>query len=167
MIFTEIGGFMSKLEVIMPQDYHTVSPYLIVKHAAMAIDFYKKVFGATELMRMTLPDEKIAFAEIKIGDSIVLLSDEFPETGARCPKAIGGSPVRIHMYVEDVDALTHALIAAGSKVVIPLQDQFYGDRSVTVEDPFGQLWSLATRKEHITRKEILRRFEAMMRQLPN
>lgn len=157
---------MTNKERAIPPDYHSVAPYLIVKQAAKAIDFYKKVFGATELLRMTMPDEKIVFAEIKIGESLILLSDEFPETGVCSPKTLGGSPVRLHLYVEDVDALVKQAVAAGGKMTIPVRDQFYGDRSGILEDPFGHLWSLATRIENISRKEMLNRFGAMMRQLP-
>jgi PhnB protein len=157
---------MTTKEKGIPLDYHSVAPFLIVKQAALAIDFYKKVFAVTELLRMTMPDDKIVFAELKLGESLILISDEFPETGVCSPKTLGGSPVRLHLYVEDVDALVKLALAAGGKMVSPLRDQFYGDRSGLYEDPFGHLWNLATRLENISRKEMLNRFGAMMRQLP-
>lgn len=157
---------MANREKIIPADYHSVAPYLIVKNAAKALEYYKKVFRAEELLRMTMPDEKIVFAELKIGESLILLSDEFPETGMLCPQALGGSPVRLQLYVEDVDALAKEAVVAGGRLLNPVREQFYGDRSCLLEDPFGHFWSLATRIENISRKEMLRRFTAMLRQLP-
>ena len=151
---------MTNKEKAIPPDYHSVAPYLIVKHAAKAIDFYKKVFGATELLRMTMPDEKIVFAEIKIGESLILLSDEFPETGVCSPKTLGGSPVRLHLYVEDVDALVKQAVAAGAKVTLPVRDQFYGDRSGYFEDPFGHKWGFATHTEDLSPEEMNERAKA-------
>lgn len=157
---------MTSKEKIWPQDYHSVTPYLIVKDAGRAIEFYKKAFNASEVMRMTMPDDKIVFAEIKIGDSLVQISEEFPAQGLRCPRTLGGSPVKLHLYVEDVDNLAKTAVAAGAKLITPVAEQFYGDRSGCLEDPFGHLWNIATRIEHISRKEMVKRFEAMMRQLP-
>ncbi len=119
----------------IPEGYHTATPYLIIKDAAQAIEFYKKAFGATEVMRFAQPDGKIGHAEIQIGDSHIMLADEFPEMGARSPQSLGGSPVSILLYVEDVDAQAKLAVAAGAKVVRPVKDQFYGDRSGSFEDP--------------------------------
>jgi PhnB protein len=147
----------------IPEGYHTVTPYLIVKDAARALDFYKKVFSAKELMRFDMGG-KIGHAEIKIGDSIVMLADEFPEMGHRSPKALGGSPVGLAIYVPDVDTLAKQIVAAGAKEMRPVQDQFYGDRSGTFEDPFGHVWTIATHKEDLSIEEIKKRHEAMMKQ---
>ena len=144
----------------VPDGYHTVTPYLIVGDAAAAIEFYKRAFGATERMRLADPSGKVGHAEIVIGDSAVMLADEFPEMGARGPKSLGGSPVGLAVYVEDVDAMAERAVAAGATVVRPVQDQFYGDRSGTFEDPFGHKWTLATHKEDVSPEEMTRRFEA-------
>src|SRR6185295_16707190 len=128
----------------IPDGYHTATPYLIVKGASDAIDFYKKAFGATELMRMPGPGGCVAHAEIKIGDSPIMLADEFPQMDARGPKTIGGTPVGLMLYVEKVDEVFARAIAAGAKELRPLQNQFYGDRSGTLEDPFGHKWTIAT-----------------------
>src|ERR1700682_774933 len=124
----------------IPDGYHTATPYLIVHDAAGAIEFYKKAFGATELMRLAGPGGKVGHAEIKIGDSPIMLADEFPDMGVRGPQALGGSAVGILLYIEDVDAMFSRALAAGAKVIKPLQNQFYGDRSGTLADPFGHLW---------------------------
>src|SRR5438445_9374583 len=120
----------------IPEGYHTATPYLIIKDAAQAIEFYKKAFGATEVMRFAQPDGKIGHAEIKIGDSHIMLADEFPEMGARSPQSLGGSPVSILLYVEDVDELGKLAVAAGARAVRTANDRFSGDRSGTLEDPF-------------------------------
>ena len=138
----------SKVKPI-PEGYHTVTPYLIVAGAAAALAFYKKAFGATESMRLTGPGGKIGHAEIRIGDSHVMLADEVPEIGARGPRSFGGSPVTIFLYVEDVDATVDRAVAAGGKLVRPVKDQFYGDRSGGVEDPFGHVWYVATHIEDV------------------
>jgi PhnB protein len=148
----------------IPDGYHTVTPYLIVKDAASAIAFYKKAFGATELFRMPDPSGRIGHAEIKIGDSPIMLADEFPEMGARGPQSLGGSAVSILLYVEDVDARFSQATAAGATVTRPLKDQFYGDRSATLTDPFGHVWHIATHKEDVTPEEMNRRFEAATKQ---
>lgn len=145
----------------IPPGYHTVTPYLIVQGAARAIEFYKRAFGAAELFRFPGPNDRIAHAEIKIGDSPIMLADEFPEMGVRGPKTIGGTPVTICLYVEDVDTRFNQAVAAGAKVVRPLVDQFYGDRSGTLEDPFGHVWTLATHKEDVSPEEMQRRAAAM------
>src|SRR5437867_13128742 len=124
----------------VPDGYHNATPYLIVDGAAKAIDFYKRVFGATERMRMPSPGGKIGHAEIKIGDSMIMLADEHPEMGFRSPQSIGGSAVGLALYVEDVDARFNQAIAAGGKVMRPVKHQFYGDRSGTLTDPFGHVW---------------------------
>ena len=144
----------------IPDGYHTATPYLIVKGAAQAIDFYKKAFGATELMRMPQPGGKIGHAEIKIGDSPIMLADESPDVGARSPQSIGGSPVSIMLYVEDVDRIFSQAVAAGAKVKRPVADQFYGDRTGGIEDPFGHLWYIATHKEDVSPEEMRKRAAA-------
>jgi PhnB protein len=148
----------------VPEGYHSVTPYLIIKDAASAIDFYKKAFGAIELMRFPGPGGKVMHAEIKIGDSPVMLADEFPEMDALSPQTIGGTPVGLAVYTKDVDALAKQAEAAGAKVLRPLADQFYGDRSCTLLDPFGHQWTLATHKEDVPPAEMKRRFEDMMKQ---
>jgi PhnB protein len=144
----------------IPDGYHTATPYLIVKGAAQAIEFYKKAFGATELMRMPQPGGKIGHAEIKIGDSPIMLADESPDVGARSPQSIGGSPVSIMLYVEDVDKIFSHAVAAGAKVKRPVADQFYGDRTGGIEDPFGHLWYIATHKEDVSPEEMRKRAAA-------
>lgn len=146
----------------IPDGYHTVTPYLIVQGAARAIDFYKQAFGASELMRLADPSGKVGHAEIRIGDSPVMLADEFPEMGVRGPLSLGGAAVHMLIYVEDVDARFAQAIAAGGKETRPLKDQFYGDRSGTLVDPFGHQWTLATHKEDLAPGEIDKRFAAMM-----
>jgi PhnB protein len=141
----------------IPDGYHTVTPYLIVNGAAQALEFYKKAYGATEMMRFPGPGGKIMHAEIKIGDSPIMLADEAPEMGARSPKTIGGTPVSLLLYVEDVDAWASKAVAAGAKVQRPVQDQFYGDRTGTFEDPFGHVWSIATHKEDVSLEEMQKR----------
>jgi PhnB protein len=148
----------------IPDGYHTVTPYLIVKDAAGAIDFYKKAFGAQELMRFPGPGGKVGHAEIRVGDSRVMLADEHPQMGAVSPQSLGGTPVGLCLYVKDVDALAKQAIAAGAKVLRPVQDQFYGDRSGTLEDPFGHKWTIATHKEDVSHEEMCRRMESAMKQ---
>ena len=144
----------------VPEGYHTVTPYLIIKGAAAAIEFYKKALGATELMRMPQPDGRIGHAELKIGDSHVMLADEFPEMNNRGPKSLGGSAVTIHLYVEDVDAVARKALAAGAKELTPVKDQFYGDRAGKLEDPFGHVWYISTHKEDLSPEEIQKRAKA-------
>jgi PhnB protein len=144
----------------IPEGYEGVTPYLVVDNAARAIDFYKKAFGATELFRMPMGD-KIGHAELKIGKSIVMMADEHPEMGHKGPKAFGGTPVGLMFYVEDVDSVFKNAIAAGAREVKPLADQFYGDRSGTLTDPFGHLWTIATHKEDVAPDEMKRRMDAM------
>jgi PhnB protein len=144
----------------IPEGYHTATPYLIVKDGAGAIEFYKKAFGATELMRMADSSGKIGHAEIKIGDSVIMLADEVTGMGYRSPQSLGGSPVSILLYVEDVDALFSQAVATGAKVQRPVQDQFYGDRIGGVTDPFGHVWYIATHKEDVSPEEMQKRAAA-------
>ncbi len=148
----------------IPEGYHTATPYLIIQGAAKAIEFYKKAFGATELLCLAGPDGCIAHGEIKIGDSPIMLADEFPQMGYRGPLALGGSPVGIYLYVDNADLLFNRAVEAGAKVVKPMQDQFYGDRNGTLTDPFGHQWTIGTHTEDVSMDEINRRFEAMMKQ---
>jgi PhnB protein len=144
----------------IPDGYHSATPYLIVSDAAAAIEFYKKAFGATELMRMPKPNGKIGHAEIKIGDSPIMLADEDPEVGARSPRTIGGSPVSILLYVDDVDTTFTKAVNGGAKVQRPVADQFYGDRTGGVDDPFGHLWYIATHVEDVSPEEMKKRATA-------
>ena len=146
----------------IPEGYHTITPYLIVNDGAGAIEFYKKAFGATEIMRMPSPDGRVAHAEIKIGDSQIMLADEFPEMGARSPQTLGGSPVSLLLYVEDADAVAEQAIAAGAKVLKPVEDKFYGDRAGQFTDPFGHRWFVATHVEDVPPDEMARRAAAAM-----
>jgi PhnB protein len=148
----------------VPEGYHVVTPYLVVHDAAGAIEFYKKAFGASELMRFPGPGGKLMHAEIKIGDSPIMLADEMPEMDARGPQSYGGSPVGLAVYVPDVDAVVRKAEAAGAKVVRPVQDQFYGDRSGTLVDPYGHKWTIATHKEDVSSDEMQRRFADLMKQ---
>lgn len=134
---------MAKIKPI-PDGYHSVTPYLFVKGAASAIDYYKNVFGAKERMRLPGPNERIMHAELQIGDSIVMLADENPQAGATSPQTVGGASNSLHVYVEDVDAVTQKAVSGGAKLVRPVRDEFYGDRTGTISDPFGQIWSIAT-----------------------
>jgi PhnB protein len=143
----------------IPEGYHSVTPYLIIQGAADAIEFYKNAFGATELFRMA-HEGKIGHAEIKIGDSPIMLADEHPEMGHVGPKTLGGSPVGLMIYVDDVDAIFGQAIKLGGEEVKPLQDQFYGDRSGTLKDPFGHVWTVATHKEDVTPEEMDKRMAA-------
>lgn len=145
----------------IPDGYHTITPYICVNDAANAIEFYKKAFGATELMRLADPSGRIGHAEIKIGDSHLMLADEFPEMNFRSPQSLGGSPVTIFLYVEDVDTVANQAVAAGAKLVKEVKDQFYGDRSGTIEDPFGHVWNISTHKEDVSPEEINKHVAAM------
>lgn len=141
----------------IPEGYHSVTPYLILSGARDAIAFYQKALGAEEVMRMADPGGKVHHAEIRIGDSRIMLADEHPEIQALSPKTIGGSPVSIHLYVEDVDAAVDRAVEAGAKLIRPVADQFYGDRTGGIEDPFGYRWFIATHKEDLTTDEIRQR----------
>jgi len=144
----------------IPEGYHSLTPYLIVDNAAEAIEYYKKAFSAVELFRMD-HGGKIGHAEMKIGDSQFMLADEYPEMGYRSPKAIGGTPVSLMIYVEDVDTIYKQAIDAGGAELKALQDQFYGDRSGTLSDPFGHVWTVATHKEDVTSEEMEKRLAAL------
>ena len=150
---------MAKVNPI-PEGYHSVTPYLSIKGAAKAIDYYKQVFGATELFRMAAPDGKIGHAEIKIGNSPIMLADEFPEMEFVSPQTLGGSPIGLMIYVDDVDTMFNQALSAGATEVKPLQDQFYGDRSGTLKDPFGHVWTVATHVEDVAPEELQKRAAA-------
>lgn len=144
----------------IPEGFEGATPYLCIKGAADAIEFYRKAFGATETMRMTGPDGRIGHAELKIGKANIMLADEHPEIGVVSPATLGGSPVTIHIYVEDVDALAARAETAGAKVLRAVADQFYGDRGGKFEDPFGHVWYFATHKEDVSSEEMQRRAAA-------
>lgn len=143
----------------IPDGYEGITPYLICKNAEAAIEFYKKAFGAVELFRMGEPG-MIGQAEMKLRDAIFMLADEFPDMGAVSPATVGGSPVSLYVYVDDVDSFTEKAIAEGLKVIRPVADQFYGDRSGHFEDPFGHKWGFATHKEDLTPEQIDERAKA-------
>ena len=145
----------------IPAGYAGVTAYLIIRGAARALEYYKKAFGATEIMRFPGPGDTIAHAEIKIGDGVVMLADEAPDMGYRSPPSIGGTPVSLLFYVADVDARFAQAIKAGGKVQRAVQDQFYGDRSGTLEDPFGHIWTIATHVEDVSMEEMNKRMAAM------
>jgi PhnB protein len=151
----------------IPDGYHTVTPYLIIKGAARALDFYKQAFGATELFRMDGPGGRIGHAEIRIGDSPIMLADEHPEIGALSPQSRGGTSVSILLYVEDADKLTEQAVAAGATVLRPIQNQFYGDRSASLADPFGHQWHIATHVEDVPVDEMRKRAEAATKPKPS
>ncbi|HKX29502.1 MAG TPA: VOC family protein [Blastocatellia bacterium] len=154
---------MAKVHHI-PHGYHSVTPYLHIKGAADAIEFYKKAFGATELLRMAGPDGKIGHAEIQIGDSPIMMADEHPDFQALGPQTLNGTSVGIMIYVEDVDATFEKALAAGAKMLRSVEDKFYGDRSGTLQDPFGHVWHLATHIEDVSPDEMAKRAEAFMKQ---
>lgn len=145
----------------IPEGYHSVTPYLVVDGAAEALEFYKKAFGATELMRMPAPGGKIGHAEIRIGDSHIMLADEHPEEGHRGPKSIGGTPVGIVLYVEDVDATFRTALSLGATETRPVENQFYGDRMGGLTDPWGHNWMIATHIEDVSPEEMERRMREM------
>ena len=141
----------------IPVGYHNITPYLMVRNAAAAIEFYKKAFNAVELMRFPGPGGKIMHAEVKIGDSPVMLADEMPEEGHVGPQTLGGVGVSMMLYVEDVDTRFAQAVAAGATIKRPVQDQFYGDRTGTLVDPFGHVWSIGTHKEDLSMEELQQR----------
>ena len=145
----------------IPDGYHTATPYLIIKGAAKALDFYKKAFGATELMRMQDSNGKVGHAEIRIGNSPIMLADEYPDMGYKSPQSLGGSPVSIMLYVENVDKTVERAVAEGAKITKAVQDQFYGDRNGTIHDPFGHVWTISTHVEDVSPEEMQRRAEAL------
>jgi PhnB protein len=143
------------------EGYHTLTPYLFIRNAGQAIEFYKNVFGATELMRMPGPGGKIMHAEMQLGDSRMMLADENLEQGAKSPLAIGGTPVLLHIYVPDVDAVFAHSLKAGARALRQIEDKFYGDRSGAITDPFGHLWEISTHKEDLSPEEMRERMEKM------
>ena len=146
----------------IPEGYHTITPYLAVKDAAEAIDYYKQAFGAKERVRMDAPDGKIGHAELEIGDSLVMLSDPFPQSSTTPPKELGGTTSSIFMYVEDVDAVVKRAIDAGATITMEVADQFWGDRFGSVTDPFGHVWSIATHIEDVPPEEMEERAKKAM-----
>lgn len=141
----------------IPENYRTITPFIVVDNAAAAIDFYRRAFGAKEIYRMAAPGGKIAHAELKIGDSMLMLSDEMPGSELKAPRALGGTPANIFLYLEDVDTVFKQAVAAGAKVDAPLADMFWGDRYGRLTDPFGHSWALATHKEDVAPQEMERR----------
>jgi PhnB protein len=165
-----VGLFTNELEGDMatkpiPEGYHTVTPYLAVDDAAEAIEYYKKAFGATERVRMGAPDGRIGHAELEIGDSLVMLSDPFPQATTRSPKELGGTTASIFMYVEDVDAVVKQAVDTGATITMEVADQFWGDRFGSVQDPFGHLWSIATHVEDVPPEEMAERAKAAMAEM--
>ncbi len=146
----------------IPEGYHTLTTHLAVDKASDAIEFYKRAFGAKERMRMAMPDGSIAHAELEIGDSLVMLSDPFPQSFVRPPKEVGSTTASVFMYVDDVDARFKQAVDAGATVTMEVEDQFWGDRFGTVTDPFGHVWSMATHVEDLTPEEIEERGRAAM-----
>ncbi|MEV7525135.1 VOC family protein [Streptomyces sp. NPDC091371] len=149
----------------VPEGYPRVTPYLCVDGASAAIDFYVSVLGARERMRMAAPDGRIGHAELELGKSVIMLADEFPDIGFRSPKAVGGTPITLHVYVEDVDAVFAEAIARGATEVSPVKDEFYGDRTGQFEDPFGHRWNVATHIEDVPPDEMAKRSEEAMRSM--
>jgi PhnB protein len=149
----------------IPEGYHSITPVLIVKDGNAAIEFYKKGSDVEERHRMKSPDGRVAHAELKLGDSIFMLSDEYPEMKCHSPNSIGGSPVSMYVYVEDVDELFNKAVSAGAKVLDPVKDQFWGDRHGRLEDPFGHLWSIATHKKDLSEEEMRKAAEAAFSQM--
>jgi PhnB protein len=146
----------------IPEGYHTLTPYLAVDDAAKAIDWYKKAFSAKERMRMDAPGGKIGHAELEIGDSLVMLSDPFPQASTKPPKELGGTSSSVFMYADDVDAVVQKAVDAGATVAMEVADQFWGDRFGTITDPFGHLWSIATHVEDVPPEEMAERAKAAM-----
>ena len=146
----------------IPEGYHTITPYLAVDDAAEAIEYYQEAFGAKERVRMNAPDGKIGHAELEIGDSLVMLSDPFPQATTKSPSELGGTSASVFMYVEDVDATVKQAVDAGAKVTMEVSDQFWGDRFGSVVDPFGHQWSIATHVEDLSPEEIAERAKSAM-----
>lgn len=146
----------------IPDGYHTVTPYLIVKGAADALDFYKKAFGAEEIVRLPGPDGRVMHAEMRIGDSMVMLGEEALEVGFKSPQELGGSGVSIHLYVADADAAFARAVKAGAEVQMPLADMFWGDRHGRLSDPFGYVWAISTHKEDVPPEEMSARMAAAL-----
>lgn len=157
---------MAKVKAI-PEGYHSVTPYLFIKGAASAIDYYKNVFGAKERVRMPGPNDRVMHAELEIGDSIIMLADENPQAGTTSPQTAGGPSNSLHLYVEDVDTVTQKAVSGGAKLVRPVKDEFYGDRMATISDPFGQIWSIATHIEDVSPEEMKNRMAKAMSHAAN
>jgi PhnB protein len=149
----------------IPRGYHSVTPYLSIRDAARALDYYKKAFDAKEMVRMQGPDGKLGHAEIKVGDSYIMMADEFPSMGFLGPQARGGTTVQLMIYVRDCDDTVNKAVAAGGTLKRPVQNQFYGDRSGTIEDPFGHVWTIATHVEDVPPAEMRRRSEEAMKKM--
>jgi PhnB protein len=162
--FSLAGGNMTVKAI--PEGYHTITPYMTVRDAARAIEFYKQAFGAVEKGVMKGPDGKVMHAELRIGDSLFMLADEFPQFGSLSPQAIGGSAMGLHIYVEDVDAAFDRAVKAGGTVEMPVSDMFWGDRYGKLVDPFGHKWSIATHKADLSMEEMERGMKAMMKEMP-
>lgn len=154
---------MEKKASPIPAGFHTITPCLIVADGAKALEFYKKVFKAQEVMRLEMPNGKIAHSEIRIGDSIVMVADDCSESGSCDPRSLKGTPVMLQLYVENVDDWVDRAVDNGAKIVRPVADHFYGDRAGMVEDPFGHLWHISTRQENVSPEEMKRRFSEMMK----
>lgn len=152
---------MSEVSYI-PEGYNSVTPYLIIKGAAQAIEYYKNVFGATVAVRMDGPNGLVGHAELQIGNSRIMLADENPQMGYRSAESIGASPVSMYVYLPDCDAVVEKAAAQGAKILKPVADQFYGDRSGFIQDPFGHLWGIATHKEDVSAEEMKERMKKMM-----
>ena len=148
----------------IPDGFHSLTPYLILTGAARAIDFYKSVFGATEIARFADPSGRVGHAELKIGDSVLMLSDEYGEMGYKSPQTVGAASSLTHVYVPDVDATFARATQAGAQVMKPVKDEFYGDRTGSFRDPFGHLWTVATHVEDVSRDEMKRRMDALTKQ---
>jgi PhnB protein len=152
---------MSKVAYI-PEGYSSVTPYLVIKGAAQAIEYYKKVFGASVVVRMDGPEGKVGHAELQIGNSRIMLADENPQMGATSATTIGNSPVSLYLYIPDVDKVVDRAVAEGAKIIKPVQDQFYGDRSGFIQDPFGHFWGIATHVEDVSPQEMKERMKKVM-----
>jgi len=152
---------MKKVRYI-PKGYNSVTPYLVVKGAAQAIEYYKKVFGATEILRMAVPDGRVGHAELQVGSSRIMLADENPQMGYRSAESIGASPVSLLVYIRDCDKVVERAVAGGAKLLKPVQDQFYGDRSGFIQDPFGHQWGIATHIEDVSPEEMDERAKKAM-----
>jgi PhnB protein len=161
VVHDELGGGEMAVQPV-PEGYHTLTPYLAVEDAATAIDYYQRAFGAKERIRMETPDGKIGHAELEIGDSLVMLSDPFPQSSTRPPKEIGGTSASVFMYVEDVDSVVKKAVDEGATVTMEVEDQFWGDRFGTITDPYGHVWSIATHIEDLTPEEIAERAKSAM-----
>jgi PhnB protein len=158
---------MTQARNSVPEGLHTVTPHLVVRNAAQAIEFYKRAFGAEERSRFEMPVGAIGHAELKIGDSVIFLADEMPAPGgSQSPQSVGGSTCTLNIYVDDVDKLFDQAVNAGGKSVMPVADMFWGDRYGTLTDPFGHVWSIATHKEDLSNEEIAERAQEFFAKMP-